>query len=109
MQSQVETPAATTDETVSPLETNFGNEQLVATVAYSSLRPSPLNARTKPLSNIPALAASIRAKGLLQINRNLSGCYIVVAVSRDALTVTFLVAHAILIRFVSGIASSKVR
>ncbi|MGF6484301.1 ParB/RepB/Spo0J family partition protein [Paraburkholderia sp. JPY419] len=66
MQSQVETPAATTDETVSPLETNFGNEQLVATVAYSSLRPSPLNARTKPLSNIPALAASIRAKGLLQ-------------------------------------------
>ncbi|MGF6548818.1 ParB/RepB/Spo0J family partition protein [Paraburkholderia youngii] len=64
MQSQVETPAATTDETVSPLETNFGNEQLVATVAYSSLRPSPLNARTKPLSNIPALAASIRAKGL---------------------------------------------
>ncbi|NVI09763.1 ParB/RepB/Spo0J family partition protein [Paraburkholderia youngii] len=66
MQSQVETPAATTDETVSPLETNFGNEQPVATVAYSSLRPSPLNARTKPLSNIPALAASIRAKGLLQ-------------------------------------------
>ncbi|NUX59194.1 ParB/RepB/Spo0J family partition protein [Paraburkholderia youngii] len=66
MQSQVETPAATTDETVSPLETNFGNEQPVATVPYSSLRPSPLNARTKLLSNIPALAASIRAKGLLQ-------------------------------------------
>ncbi|MGF6652204.1 ParB family chromosome partitioning protein [Paraburkholderia youngii] len=66
MQSQVETPAATTDETASPLEANFGNEQPVAIVPYSSLRPSPLNARTKLLSNIPALAASIRAKGLLQ-------------------------------------------
>ncbi|MGF6378594.1 ParB family chromosome partitioning protein [Paraburkholderia atlantica] len=66
MQSQFETPVATTDETVSPLETNFGNEQPVATVPYSSLRSSPLNARTKLLSNIPALAASIRAKGLLQ-------------------------------------------
>jgi ParB family chromosome partitioning protein len=66
MQSQVETPAATTDEIVSPLETNFGNEQPVATVPYSSLRTSPLNARTKLLWNNPALAASIRAKGLLQ-------------------------------------------
>jgi ParB family chromosome partitioning protein len=46
MQSQVETPAATTDDTVSPLETNFGNEQPVATVPYSSPRPSPLKAST---------------------------------------------------------------
>ena len=46
MQSQVETPAATTDDTVSPLETNFGNEQQVATVPYSSPRPSPLKAST---------------------------------------------------------------
>ncbi|WP_243751069.1 ParB/Srx family N-terminal domain-containing protein [Paraburkholderia sp. BL10I2N1] len=33
---------------------------------YSSLCPSPHNARTKPLSVIPALADNIRAKGLLQ-------------------------------------------
>ena len=66
MQAQVGTTTADTDETVSPLETNFGNEQPVVTVPYCSLRPSPLNARTKPLSNIPALAANIRAKGLLQ-------------------------------------------
>jgi ParB family chromosome partitioning protein len=66
MQSQTETTPANTSETASPLETNFGNEQPVVTVPYSSLRSSPLNARTKPLSNIPALAASIRAKGLLQ-------------------------------------------
>jgi ParB family chromosome partitioning protein len=66
MQSQTETTTADTVETVSPLETNFGNEKPVVTVPYSSLRPSPLNARTKPLSNIPALAANIRAKGLLQ-------------------------------------------
>lgn len=66
MQAQTETTTADTDETVSPLETNFGNEKPVVTVPYSSLRPSPLNARTKPLSNVPALAASIRAKGLLQ-------------------------------------------
>jgi ParB family transcriptional regulator, chromosome partitioning protein len=48
------------------LETTFGNEQQVVTVPYSSLRRSPLNARTKPLSGIPGLAANIRAKGLLQ-------------------------------------------
>lgn len=66
MQAQTETTPAGTNETVSPLETNFGNEHPVVTVPYSSLRPSPLNARTKPLSNIPALAANIRAKGLLQ-------------------------------------------
>jgi len=66
MQAQTETTTADTDETVSPLETNFGNEKPVVTVPYSSLRPPPLNARTKPLSNVPALAASIRAKGLLQ-------------------------------------------
>lgn len=66
MQAQVTTTTADTIETTSPLETNFGNEQPVVTVPYSSLRPSPLNARTKPLSNIPALATNIRAKGLLQ-------------------------------------------
>lgn len=66
MQAQVETAVAETTETASPLETSFGNEQPVITVPYSSLRPSPLNARTKPLSGIPGLAANIRAKGLLQ-------------------------------------------
>ncbi|MCC8403334.1 ParB/Srx family N-terminal domain-containing protein [Paraburkholderia sp. MMS20-SJTN17] len=66
MQAQTEATPADTYETVSPLETNFGNEQPVVTVPHSSLRPSPLNARTKPLSGIPALAANIRAKGLLQ-------------------------------------------
>ncbi|RKR45178.1 ParB/RepB/Spo0J family partition protein [Paraburkholderia sp. BL17N1] len=66
MQSQTETTTANTSETGSPLETNFGNEQPIVTVPYSSLRPSPLNARTKPLSGIPPLAANIRAKGLLQ-------------------------------------------
>ncbi|MBU9597642.1 ParB/RepB/Spo0J family partition protein [Burkholderia multivorans] len=66
MQSQVETPVVNTTETASPLETSFGDEQPVVTVPYSSLRPSPLNVRTKPLSGIEGLAASIRAKGLLQ-------------------------------------------
>ena len=66
MQAQVETAVVETSETASPLETSFGNEQPVITVPYSSLRPSPLNARTQPLSGIPALATSIRAKGLLQ-------------------------------------------
>ncbi|MFM0696379.1 ParB N-terminal domain-containing protein [Paraburkholderia graminis] len=47
-------------------ETSFGNEQPVVTVPYSALRRSPLNARTKPLSGIDALATNIRAKGLLQ-------------------------------------------
>ena len=66
MQAQVETPVVDTAETASPLETSFGNEQPVVTVPYSSLLPSPLNARTLPLPGIPALATSIRAKGLLQ-------------------------------------------
>ncbi|MGF6368997.1 ParB family chromosome partitioning protein [Paraburkholderia sp. RAU6.4a] len=48
------------------LETSFGNEQPVVTVPYSALRRTPLNARTKPLSGIDALATNIRAKGLLQ-------------------------------------------
>ncbi|PLZ02444.1 chromosome partitioning protein ParB [Burkholderia sp. WAC0059] len=60
------TPVASAPETASVLETSFGNEQPIVTVPYSSLRRSPLNARTKPLSGIPALAANIRAKGLLQ-------------------------------------------
>jgi ParB family chromosome partitioning protein len=67
MQAQVEiTITADTTEAVQVLETTFGNEQPVVTVPYSTLRRSPLNARTKPLSGIPALAANIRAKGLLQ-------------------------------------------
>ncbi|MBW9105122.1 ParB/RepB/Spo0J family partition protein [Paraburkholderia phenoliruptrix] len=48
------------------LETNFGDEQPVVTVPYSSLRRSPLNVRTKSLAGIAGLAANIRAKGLLQ-------------------------------------------
>jgi ParB family chromosome partitioning protein len=66
MQAQVETTTVDTAETTSLLETSFGNEQPIVTVPYSSLRRSPLNARTKPLSGIPGLAANIRAKGLLQ-------------------------------------------
>ena len=66
MQAQVETTTKDNVETTSSLETNFGNEQPIVTVPYSSLRPSPLNARTKSLSGIPSLAANIHAKGLLQ-------------------------------------------
>ncbi|MFT4435039.1 ParB/RepB/Spo0J family partition protein [Caballeronia sp. 15715] len=58
--------AADATETAPVLETTVGNEQPVVSVPYSSLHPSPLNARTKPLTGIPALAVSIRAKGLLQ-------------------------------------------
>ncbi len=80
---EVETTVITADptETAPVLETTVGNEQPVVTVPYSSLHPSPLNARTKPLTGIPALAVSIRAKGLMQNNRNLSGCYITIAAS----------------------------
>jgi len=65
---EVETTVITADptETAPVLETTVGNEPPVVTVPYSSLHPSPLNARTKPLTGIPALAVSIRAKGLLQ-------------------------------------------
>lgn len=66
MHAQATTVTANTAETTTMLETHFGNEQPIATVPYSSLRRSPLNARTKPLSGIPGLAANIRAKGLLQ-------------------------------------------
>ncbi|WP_434110109.1 ParB/RepB/Spo0J family partition protein [Paraburkholderia caffeinilytica] len=69
MQAQsTETLTVSTDavECSTALETNFGNEQPVMTVPYSSLRRSPLNVRTKPLAGIPGLAANIRAKGLLQ-------------------------------------------
>jgi ParB family transcriptional regulator, chromosome partitioning protein len=66
MHAQVETTTATITETTATLEISFGNEQPIVTVPYSSLRRSPLNARTKPLSGIPGLAANIRAKGLLQ-------------------------------------------
>lgn len=69
MQAQnVETVTAAVDaaEPATLLETNFGEEQPVVTVPYSSLRRSPLNVRTKPLAGIPGLAANIRAKGLLQ-------------------------------------------
>ncbi|MFM0013336.1 ParB N-terminal domain-containing protein [Paraburkholderia sediminicola] len=65
---EVKTTVITADdtETAPVLETTVGNEQPVVTVPYSSLHPSPLNARTKPLTGIPSLAVSIRAKGLLQ-------------------------------------------
>lgn len=69
MQAQnMETVSAAVDATESAaiLETNFGDEQPVVTVPYSSLRRSPLNVRTKHLAGIPGLAANIRAKGLLQ-------------------------------------------
>lgn len=66
MHAHVETIAADAAETTAMLETHFGNEQPIVTVPYSSLRRSPLNARTKPVSGIPGLAANIRAKGLLQ-------------------------------------------
>lgn len=68
VETTAELVAATANptETAPVLETTVGNEQPVVTVPYSSLRPSPLNARTKPLTGIPALAVSIRAKGLLQ-------------------------------------------
>ncbi|MGR3905873.1 ParB/Srx family N-terminal domain-containing protein [Burkholderia sp. SR8] len=69
MQAQdIETVAAATgtDECTTILETTFGDEQPVVTVPYSSLCRSPLNARTKPMTDIGSLAVSIRAKGLLQ-------------------------------------------
>ncbi len=70
MQPQSETTTAVNAaEPATVLESHFGNEQsivTVVTVPYSTLRPSPLNARTKPLSGIPGLAANILAKGLLQ-------------------------------------------
>ncbi len=64
--AEIVAATANATETAPVLETSVGNEQPIATVPYSSLRPSPLNARTKPLTGIPALAISIRAKGLLQ-------------------------------------------
>jgi ParB family chromosome partitioning protein len=68
VETAVETVAATANATEATpvLETSFGNEQPVVAVPYSSLRRSPLNARTNPLSRIDSLAANIRAKGLLQ-------------------------------------------
>ncbi|WP_342706052.1 ParB N-terminal domain-containing protein [Burkholderia arboris] len=66
MQVQSETTTVNAAESATVLESHFGNEQPIVTVPYSTLRPSPLNARTRPLSGIPGLAANIRAKGLLQ-------------------------------------------
>ncbi|WP_175838589.1 ParB/Srx family N-terminal domain-containing protein [Burkholderia anthina] len=67
MQAQsVETVTSAAAESSAALETNFGNEQPVVTVPYSSLQRSPLNVRTKPPSGIAGLAANVRAKGLLQ-------------------------------------------
>ena len=63
---EVETATTDAAETAPALETTFGNEQPVVTVSYSTLRPSQLNARTAPVTGIPALAVNIRAKGLLQ-------------------------------------------
>lgn len=48
------------------LETNFGNEEKVEYVAYSSLCKSPLNVRKKAPTDIEGLADSIAAKGLMQ-------------------------------------------
>jgi ParB family chromosome partitioning protein len=64
--TQMDDTADATANAAPLLETSFGNEQPVVTVPYSTLRRSPLNARTKPLSGIDSLAANIRAKGLLQ-------------------------------------------
>ncbi|ABE31176.1 parB-like nuclease domain protein [Paraburkholderia xenovorans LB400] len=66
MQTQPETTDRGAAESTALLETHFGNEQPIVTVPYSSLRCSPLNARTQPLSGIPGLASNILAKGLLQ-------------------------------------------
>lgn len=67
MEAQAITAIETSNVSKAPLlETNFGNEQPIVTVPYSSLRKSPLNARTKPLTGIPGLADNIAAKGLLQ-------------------------------------------
>jgi ParB family transcriptional regulator, chromosome partitioning protein len=66
MQVKSETTTVDAAEPATVLESHFGNEQPIVTVPYSTLWPSPLNARTKPLSGIPGLAANIRAKGLLQ-------------------------------------------
>ncbi|KVA30521.1 chromosome partitioning protein ParB [Burkholderia cepacia] len=67
MEAQTITAVETGDTpATSLLESDFGNEQPIVTVPYSSLRKSPLNARTKPLTGIPGLAANIAAKGLLQ-------------------------------------------
>ena len=68
MEAQISTQAAAPiDATEAPLlENNFGNEQPIVAVPYSCLRRSPLNARTKPLTGIPGLAANLAAKGLLR-------------------------------------------
>src|SRR5258708_1055529 len=68
VETAAETVAATANatEATSVLETSFGNEQPVVAVPYSTLRRSPLNVRTNPLSRIDSLAANIRGKGLLQ-------------------------------------------
>ncbi len=74
MQAQnVETVSTVVDanESAAILETNFGDEQPVVTVPYSSLRRSPLNVRTKPLAGIAGLAANIRAKGLRQTSSSM--------------------------------------
>ncbi|MDE1005669.1 MAG: ParB/RepB/Spo0J family partition protein [Paraburkholderia fungorum] len=67
METQAISAVEADTSTTSPqLETDFGNEQPIVTVPYSSLRKSPLNARTKPLTGISGLAENIAAKGLLQ-------------------------------------------
>lgn len=66
MQAKNVETVSTAAESATVLETNFGDEQPVVTVPYSSLRRSPLNVRPRHLSGIAGLAANIRAKGLLQ-------------------------------------------
>ncbi|WP_330995925.1 hypothetical protein [Burkholderia cepacia] len=53
-------------EPAAALETNFGNEQPVVTVPYSTLQRSPLNVRTKPPSAIAGLAANYEKHAVMR-------------------------------------------
>ncbi|WP_321800146.1 hypothetical protein [Burkholderia sp. BCC1988] len=60
------TPTVAAAESAAVLETNFGNEQPVVTVPYSSLQRSPLNVRTKPPSGIAGLAANYEKEAVMR-------------------------------------------
>lgn len=62
MQAHVKTPVVDAVESASPIETSFGHEHPVVTVPDSSLRPSPLNARTR----LAALLHYLVPKALLE-------------------------------------------
>lgn len=62
-------------------ETSFGSEAQIEYVPYGRLCRSPLNVRQKAPTGIEALAGTIAGKGLIQINRNLSSCYIAITAS----------------------------